>query len=64
MNILEAAGKKDEILHWENEVICPECDTEFHSPFDKVYVTVFEKCYTCDKSPFADNNAHNVFEIL
>ncbi len=61
MNIVEVAKNKDTILKHDNEVYCNECQHQFHSPFDKLYITAVGACYVCIED---DNVSDNIFKLI
>ena len=62
MNILEVANNKDEIFQ-EPYIECPICGERLFSPFDKLYISAYGMCYTCDTDD-TTIKSDNIFGIL
>lgn len=62
---MDISNREDVNLISKNQdVICPICHEKQFSPFDRIYVTVYEKCVTCT---FDDDelkkNAQVIFDM-
>ncbi len=63
MNILEVGKKRDEIMASQG-IHCPQCSEKQFSPFDKLYVSLYDKCVDCSTSEEIEKNSDNVFKII
>ena len=65
MNIKALENYKD-TLQSNHKVICGICEEEFYSPFDKLYIDVYEGCYDCDKSgeDELERRSNNIFKVI
>ena len=61
--IIDVAKRHKEILAESagKEVCCPSCSEQWFSPFDKLYVAAYGKCFSCDDKP---ENSENIFAII
>ncbi len=63
-NIIAVAQNKEQILAEHTVAECPNCEEQWFSPFDKLYVAAYGKCTTCSTEAEVAELSENIFRIL
>jgi len=62
-NIIEIAGKRDEIMKSQH-IYCPVCGQKQFSPFDKLFSSLNDKCIDCSDDANIAKQSEHIFAII
>ena len=63
MNIVDVLKDKDILLKKNSKLICNNCNEEYFSPFDRLYILTKGQCYLCSPDErLAENILNNIWD--